>query len=185
MPSQHSNSKRTKRKPKSDKYQEQARRFIRLYFNPNTPAFIHDLLSQWYTDLETLTQVFWNHKSIAEVALPIMLREADERGIDVEALDTGFMSDVVSGYKTSVDGYREPNEPRSDFHSEQAVLERDAHALAHILNSPRIPVEVRNNLAEAIQGYISDLNDDAEYIQAAWPLAMLKKAAEGSGSHES
>jgi hypothetical protein len=84
----------TKRDPLAP-YREQSKRFIKLYFGKDTPEFLHDVLASWYTQLESITQVFWNHKEIAEVALPLMLREAARRGIDVESSKSGLCFEAL------------------------------------------------------------------------------------------
>ncbi len=76
-------------------YRDQARRFIRLYFDEGTPDFVHDLLSSWYNNLENKTQVFWNYREVAEIALPLMLQKAAAMGIDLESRDSDFCFDVL------------------------------------------------------------------------------------------
>lgn len=168
-------------------YRQQAQRFIKLYFGANTPAFVRELLAEWYTQLEGLTNVFWNDRRIAEIAIPIMLRKADSMGLDVEAVDSPFMDgilmDVGLPARSAREAYASEPEPRPDY----AMFERDAEALAQILNSAFIPAAIKNQLGGIVLELSDDFNEAPGVLRAQWPLAMMKYwkgDAEGSGSDE-
>lgn len=66
-------------------YKERARKILDIYFSADTPEFVRDLLSSWLSQLEQETQVYFNVQEIADVALPLMLQEADRRHVAAES----------------------------------------------------------------------------------------------------
>ncbi len=160
-----------------DKYTAQARTFIDLYFGDDTPPFVRDLLSEWYSQLENQTQVFWNDRRIAEIAVPLMLKKADDMGIDVEAKYSDFMDDVAGTWAGSVRRNGDADTYEGMRSAEQLLqydFERDAKAFARLLHSERVPVEVRNNLGDMLSTYTAAFYDSPEALKVSYPLAMQK-----------
>lgn len=160
-----------------DKYRAQARTFIDLYFGDDTPPFVRDLLSEWYSQLENQTQVFWNDRRIAEIALPLMLKKATDMGVDVETLHSCFMSDVVKSWSGSVKGNGGADTYEGMRSAEkllQQEFEKDAEAFARLLHSEHVPVEVRNNLGDMLSTYTAAFYDSPEALKVSYPLAMQK-----------
>lgn len=163
------------------KYRKQARTFIDLYFGASTPDFVHDLLSEWYSQLENETQVFWNDRRIAEIAVPLMLKKAADMGIDAAATCSDFMFDTVDAWRDSVlhktDYYGDDKEhTRKPTEDEilQAELEKDAEAIARITHSPHIPTSFKNRFTEAVTEITNQASDAPEVIRAQWPLAITR-----------
>lgn len=155
------------------KYRQQARVFIRLYFGKDTPEFVRDLLSSWYSNLESETQIFWNVKEVAEVAIPLMLKAADEMGIDVEAPSSLVCVEALQECLAMHKGDTVP-----DFIAErdklQAELEKDAAAIAQLLNSPHTPTEIRNTLSEQVLGFTDFVGETEEVLLVQYPLAVTR-----------
>jgi hypothetical protein len=160
-----------------DKYRAQARTFIGLYFGDDTPPFVRDLLSEWYGQLENKTQVFWNDQRIAEIAIPLMLKKADDMGIDVGTLHSCFMSDVVKSWSGSVGRNGDADTYEGMRSAEQLLtheFERDAEAFARLIHSENVPVEIRNNLGDMLATYTAKFYDSPEALKVSYPLAMQK-----------
>src|SRR5437868_5813190 len=64
-------------------YRKQARKLIDLYFNPDTPPFVEDLLQSFFTRLEDYTQIFWNRRDVLELLLPLWLEDADNEDANI------------------------------------------------------------------------------------------------------
>jgi hypothetical protein len=165
------------------KYRAQAAPIIRILFdvNDDTPDFARDELYQILSELENQTQVFWNTREIAEVAIPWVLRAADQQGIDWQDHNSPFVIEAL-GYKhkTRLDALweerqqtREP-EATSTPRNLQPELEKDAEALARLLNSPYVPEEIKDDLANRFLEFTDDFNLAPEVIKAQYPLAVLK-----------
>jgi hypothetical protein len=184
-----SKSNNTRKRPRSskkiDKYREQARRFIALYFNPKTPAIVRELLSQWYTQLESETQIFWNDKHVAEVAIPIMLREAARLGVDVEDKEGYFCMTAVRETYDYLKDCREHAEEKSSEPSEKQALQhqlmRDAEAIDRLINSGRTPERLRRAMCDALDEIQTGTHDNVDVLRASYPLAVMR---ERSASHE-
>ncbi len=162
-------------------YKEQARTFINLYFGNSTPEFVRDLLKQWYTELESTTQVFWNDKSIAEIALPLMLKKAAAMGVDVENMRTDFMTDVVGtweSFNTPRGGHDEETDQPSGRGVLQSELEKDAIALARILNSPYVPFRVKAALSDEIAEHTARFTHHPAVLKVAYSLGISEYQAE-------
>jgi hypothetical protein len=153
-------------------FREQAEPIIRLYFSDSTPGFVRDLLSSWLSEIENETQVFWNRREILTVALPLMLREADAQGLDVLSRDGGFylsaLRDAAGCIESGIEHKREPTE-REVLERE---LERDAAALARLLNSPHVPKQFKNDLGEIYMSFTTELSEAEDVVKAAWPVAV-------------
>ncbi len=156
----------------TDRHQQQAQRFIKLYFGRETPAFVRDLLSSWLTRMESATQVFFNHKEIAEVALPLMLRKAEQMGIDVESPDSSLCIDALHESLTLNESQAE-YEPPSDRERLINELEADAEAIARIINSPRTPERIKGALSDALLEVTDAFNLAPDVIRAQYSLAVL------------
>ncbi len=63
-------------------YQKKARTYVNIYFNPNTPGYVKDVMSSWFTLLEGRLHMLWEDKQVIEIILPKMLREAERQGIE-------------------------------------------------------------------------------------------------------
>lgn len=78
-------------------YKQDAQKIIALLFDDDgTPGFVTDLLEEWLTELEGRTQVFWNRREIAAVALPLMFQAADEMGIDYMSQSASVVRDAIA-----------------------------------------------------------------------------------------
>jgi hypothetical protein len=174
----------TKRKAKTDglaPYREQARIFINLFFSNKTPAFLRDLLQEWYTELESLTQVFWNDRRIAEIALPLMLKKAADLRIDVEALDTGFMYDVACGFTPTRDNSQHMDDSElSEPYKLHRDLELDAEAVTRLITSPRVPESIKEKLVDRFLEFTDEHSLAPEVIRAKYLLAVASHAEGGS-----
>ncbi len=162
----------TKSKPTTDRYQLQAQRFIKLYFGRDTPAFVRDLLQSWLTQLESRTQVFFNHREIAEVALPLMLRKAERMGIDVENPESSLCIDALHE-STTLNESQAEYEPPSVAEGLVNELEADAEAIARIINSPRTPERIKGALSNALLEVTDGFNFAPDVIRAQYSLAVL------------
>ncbi len=177
-------SKQITRKAKPDAlapYRAQAAIFIRLYFGKDTPAFLRDVLASWYTQLETASQVFWNYREIAEIALPIMLREADRRGIDIESPGSGLCLDALRESLAMRDerGERTPEPSEAQMLQREAQL--DAEAIARIIDSPRVPDSIKEKLIDRFFEFTDDHSLAPEVIRAKFLLAVASQT-EGSAA---
>lgn len=127
--------------------------FINLYFGRNTPGFVRELLAQWDSELESETEVLWNDRRVAEVALPIMLKTAADMGIDVETNGSRFCRQVASEWNGTINCGRDDEDDVSSTLSEhrslEAALLHDAEAINTLLNSAYVPAEVKNKLGDA------------------------------------
>jgi hypothetical protein len=167
----------------TDRFQQQARRFIKLYFGRDTPAFVRDLLADWYTELESVTQMFWNDRRIAEIAVPLMLKSAADMGVDVESIDTRFMSRIAETWSNQLQDYDEL--PRSEPSGLLADLQVDAAAISRILNSATVPEEIKHHLAVRVHEYMDSQSEAPEVIKAQYPLAMIKHLQAEGGKESS
>jgi len=156
----------------TDHPQQQARRFIKLYFGKDTPKLVRDLLQSWLTQLENRTQCFWNHREIAEVALPLMLRKAERMGIDVEGPESPLCIDALNESLTLNESQTE-YEPPSDRERLISELEADAEALARIINSPRTPERIKGLLSDALLEVTDGFNFAPDVIRKQYTLALL------------
>jgi hypothetical protein len=164
-------------------YREQAVPIIRLCFSNSTPAFLRDLLGSWLTVLENELQVFWNRREVLEIALPIMLAEADAQGLDVFSVSGGvFASALRESLDCSETGEAIKREP-----TEREVLERElrreADAFSVLIHSKHLPEDVRINIAEAYD-YITDgYKDEPDAVRVAYVAAVHKLKAAGEGGN--
>jgi len=172
------------------KYRQQAAPIINALFDDDTtPPFIRDLLDEMLTELESATQVFWNHREIAVVALPLMLSEAHRQGID-------FFSERSEIFDNAVINLHQRTQSKMDAptrsESDQLFieLEADAAAVSRILNSPRVPDVIKNDLADRVCELVQHPISDPAVMRVAYPLAVLdlmnkeKAKAEGSAGGE-
>jgi|GEM_PF-3995854 len=168
------------RQPKTNplaKYEAQARPILRMYFAADTPAFVRDLIGSWLGQLENETQVFWNVPEIARVALPLMLRQADRLGLEVEAPSSRVTLDALHETITLND-----RDPLADIKRTEAAhvreqLEADAAAISRLLSSPYAP----DSLKVALHDHYAELTDpetqSPEAVRAVYVPAMLKRLA--------
>jgi hypothetical protein len=101
-----------------------------------------------------------------------MLREADRRGIDVEDPKSDLCLEAFEesvGMNNSYD----VDEPRSERDALQQELEKDADAIARILNSPHTPEEIRDNLANRFLEFTEAENFTPEVTEAKYLAAMM------------
>jgi hypothetical protein len=175
MTKRDSKTKPSVRKERKDPlaiYRQQAAPIVRLYFAGSTPAFVRDLLSSWLTSLENNFQIFWNRREVLEVALPIMLARADEEGLDVFGLNGFYVSALRESIGCIETGEQISREPTAR-EILTAELQRDANALAQLLNSRHIPPAVLDVLSESVLTFMDSHNTQPEVLRAQWPLAVL------------
>lgn len=167
-------AKASKKRNALEPYRQRAAQILNLYFNPRTPAFITDIISSWMTRLENDYQIHYaNSRAVAEVFLPLALQAADTDGVDVEDPHSGLCLEAF-GECVSV------NEPRDRYEREPtarealtAELEKDAAAVARLINSPHVPSSIKNGLADAALTFMDSANEQPEVIKAQWTLAVL------------
>jgi hypothetical protein len=165
------------------KYRNQAAPLIRILFDEDddTPGFMRDDLYEILTELENETQIFWSTKEIAEVAIPLLLQAAEQQGIDWQDHNSPFVTETLSSkHKTRLDALweerqqtREP-EATSAPHNLQVELAQDGEALARLLNSPHLPEQIKDDLANRFLEFTDGFNLAPEVIKAQYPLAILK-----------
>jgi hypothetical protein len=155
---------RTKKQDPLAPYRKQAAPIIRILFDEDddTPDFVVNELQEILTDLESATQVFWNTKEIAVVAIPLMLQAADRRGIDIFNSHSSFVSQSLGGMyrRDCADDVPE----LSDFRRLQSDLEADAEAMSRVIRSPHTPTHIVELLTDAVNDVV--YNADAESSRA-------------------
>ncbi len=117
MPTKKSTPKRKARATKADSlapFKEQAAPIIKLLFDGKAPEFVSDLLHDWLTELENRTQVFWNTRAVCEIALPLMLREADRMGLELVSPDSDFIEDIADIWSRRLTFNRENREESTE-----------------------------------------------------------------------
>jgi hypothetical protein len=174
-------SKGKKKQSKSDPltlYKRDAKQIISMLYEQDTPDFILDVLQGWLTELENTTQVFWNHRQILEVALPLMLQAADEMGIDYLDKDSNFnfnvAQTVAAELRDSRDYKLSCNEEPTELDIVRREIEADAEALARILNSSRVPDAIKTPLEEAYLIFADDFNIAPATVRAQYARAALE-----------
>jgi hypothetical protein len=161
------------------RYRKQSDIIIKMLFDDDdTPDFIQDLLTDWLTELENQTQVFYNHREIAVVALPLMLKAADEMELKPMSQGSPVFLDAIA----SLHGRREVdrserleeilNTPERQLRRE---LEKDAEAIARIINSPHVPDSIKNAVSEFTLEITDSVNEHPAVIRVQYPLAILSQ----------
>jgi hypothetical protein len=161
-------------------YRQQAATFIRLYFSASTPSFIKDVISSWLTGLENELQVFWNHRAVLEIALPIMLRQADRDGVDVLSVDGSVCAQALHESISLARSHEQYNRVRSDDEIMHAEIARDAAAVAQLLNSPHVPDHIKDVLANRVLDFTDSFNLAPEVIRTQYTLAAMQHATEAN-----
>ncbi len=163
-------------------YREQAAPIIRLYFGKDTPDYISDLIADWCNELESKTQVFWNVEAICEVWLPCALKEAARMGIDPFSSGSEFLEDVAETWSErlsfNLDYGKDEDEktPWDKTKDLRAKLERDADAIAHIMNSPTVPADIKNGLGDPLSDYTDGcIAESPEVLRVSYPLSVLER----------
>jgi hypothetical protein len=185
----------TPRRKKTDpltKYRKLAAPLIRMLFDTadDAPAFMRDQLFELLTDLESETQVFWNVKEIAVVAIPLMLQAADKRGIDWQDARSPFIVRTLRGmYNCYFDDNDDLNytPPEDEDAKLKAELLLDAQAIAHLLNSPTVPESIKSKLCDRTLEAMDGHAIDPEVIRVQYPralLASIKELQKGDASDE-
>jgi hypothetical protein len=168
-------------------YREQAAIYIKLYFGKNTPAFVRDVISSWLTRMETETQIFWNQRAVLEVALPLMLREAERMGVGVDnpkdELCLDALHESIAVHQERHASEHIPEEEESVELDEQEITAWKARAVFDLIQNPEI--------TEGFKDAVSDILDKVhpwhtwETFRVAWPLALRlldeEKKGEGKG----
>lgn len=95
-------------------FKAQAAPIIELLFDGKAPEFVSDLLHDWLTELENRTQIFWNTRAVCEIALPLMLREADQMGLELESAGSSFIEDIAATWSQRLTFNRENREERAE-----------------------------------------------------------------------
>jgi len=168
-------------------YRQQSERILAMLFDDEgTPPFIRDLLFEMLNELESETQVFWNHRQVAAVALPIMLQTAHAQGTDFFAERSEIFSAAAFNLRQQIENPYPPAETRDEYTRLYDELEADAAALSRILNSPRVPESIKGDLADTVIELVKHPVHDPAVLRVAYPLAVLdamkKEKAEAEGS---
>lgn len=78
--------------------------------------------------------------------------------------------------------YRAMRAGEQDEPTEREILMReiegDAEAIARIVNSPRVPDEVKQQFSQNVLTFTDDYNEAPEVIREQWTIAALKFCAE-------
>jgi hypothetical protein len=170
--------KKTRQPDPLKAYKADAKQIISLIYEQDTPKFILDILQEWLTGLENETQVFWNHRPILEIALPLMLREADESGIDYLGSDSRFNVAILQTVAAEQRDRRELREETTEEEILYREIQRDAEAIARIIKSPRVPEEIKVDLSNRFFEEAGSFSLAPEVIREQWTLAALKFCAE-------
>lgn len=163
------------------RFKQRADEIARLYFDPQTPDFIRDVIGSWLTQLENELQIFWNHPDVMRAALPLMLQKAEAVGLDAESAGSSITLDALHETVGVEETRRAISGPRSERDTLREELEADAAALARLLNSPYFPADIKHQLGSAVLELTDGFNEHAEVIKTQWPLAMRNRIAEKSG----
>jgi hypothetical protein len=161
-------------------FRQQAATFIRLYFSASTPPFIRDVISSWLTGLENETQIFWNRREVLEVALPLMLQQADRDGVDVLNVDAQLCQQSLSESVDVARSHQLLNRVHSDDEILHAEIARDAAAVAQLLNSPHVPDHIKDVLANRVLDFTDSFNLAPEVIRTQYTLAAMQHATEAN-----
>jgi hypothetical protein len=157
-------------------YRAQSERILAMLFDDDsTPAFMRDLLSEMLSELESETQVYWNRREIAAIALPYMLEEAHAKGIDFFSERSEIFSAAAYNLRQRIE---HPDAPPSEFEVVSDAMEADAAAIYRILHSPHIPEMVKRDLGDRVCELDLHPIDNAAVFRVAWPLAVLKAMKE-------
>ncbi len=160
-------------------YRQQANRIIAMmYADESTPDFIIDLLEEWLSELESTTQVFWNRREIAVVALPLMFQAAAEMGIDYMARGNEEITTAMSNLHTRREAANESPAALAlnQIDQERREVEADADAIARIVNSPRVPEAIKEALHARVLEIMDDVDSAPEVLRVQWPLALRHAA---------
>ncbi len=146
-----------------------------------TPPFVRDLWHEYLSELESESQIgYWSDRRIAAVALPLMLQELDRQGVDYFAERNSVAADAFG----NLHGRAQDENPYAAARIERASTfeeyQRDAEAVARILNSPRLPEHIKQPLADAIKALVPHPVADAATLRVALPFAL--RAAEKEGA---
>ncbi len=168
-------------------FRQQSERIIGMLFDDeSTPPFLRDLLFEMLNELETETQIFWNCREVAAVAVPRMLKAAQEQGLDFFAERSEIFNAAAYNIRQRAENpYPSPSPSESErLHDE---LEADAAALSRLLKSPHVPHAIQTALSDTVCEFISHPVSDPAVMRVAYPHAVLdamKTAKERSGSDE-
>ncbi len=168
-------------------FRKQSKQILTMLDDESTPAFIRDLLYEMLNELESETQVFWNHREVSAVALPIMLQTAHAQGTDFFAERSEIFSAAAFNLRQQIENPYPPAEPRDEYARYYDELEADAAALSRILNSPRVPDSIQSALSDAVCELIPHPVTNPAVMRVAYPLAVseaMKKKKEGSAVNE-
>jgi hypothetical protein len=102
-----------------------------------------------------------------------MLQEAARLGIDVEQAGAKLCMDALHEtitVQTSGDGLRPPTAAELL----RREIEKDAEAIAQIINSPHVPEAIKHALSERVLEYMDSFNEHADVLRAQLPLAVLR-----------
>jgi hypothetical protein len=191
-PTRAKSSTSSRKKTDPPKYRKLAAPLIRIMFDDDddTPAFVRSEVTELLTELENSTQVFWNERAIAEVAIPLMLQTAEAMGIDWQGAGSHFVTEALGGmYRRMRDCSDVPQyEPPEDEDTQlKAELLLDAQAIAHLLNSPTVPESIKSKLCDRTLEAMDGHQLDPEVIRVQYPralLASIKELQKGDASDE-
>lgn len=168
------------------KYRAQAAPLLRIMFDKSdgTPDFMRDEVYEILTELENATQVFWNTREIAEVAVPLMLQATDQMGINWQDHDSAFVTEALGDLYNRRRKYERPHpdESRDELREE---LEADAEAIARIMHSPHVPASLKNNLGDVLTEILNEcLSTEPEVLRMTYPLAVMRRKKEEEADGE-
>jgi hypothetical protein len=168
------------------KFRRRSNIILDIFFDERTPRFVRDLLASWLARLENETQIYAaNSRAIASVQLPLMLAEAERMGLDAEAPDS---TPALEAFAESM-GLNESRERYTPKPSERdlllAELEKEAAALALLLNSKHLPSGIRTTLGVAAANLLGCVSEEPGTIRAAYPLAILLREEKGARDENS
>jgi hypothetical protein len=154
-------------------FRQQSERILALCFDDDsTPDFIRDLTFEMLSELEGETQVYWNRREIAAVAIPRMLKAAHEQGIDFFSERSEIFNAAAFNLRQRADS--RITAPPSESEQLQDEMEADAAAIIRILHSPHVPEMVKRDLGDRVCELDLHPTDNAAVFRVAWPLAVLK-----------
>jgi hypothetical protein len=180
-------AKRSKQSDSLAPFQKEAATLINILFDDDhgLPDFVVDEITELLTELEGETQTMWNNRAIMQEALPRMLKDAAEKGIDWRTRNSSFVNlHLGSLYATRretafEDRVEEETETARAAKHEAREAQLDGEAIARLISSPRVPDSIKEKLVDRFLEFTDDHSLAPEVIKAKYLLAIASHA-EGS-----
>jgi hypothetical protein len=118
-----------------------------------------------------------------EVALPIMLQQADRDGVDVLNVDGQLCAQALGESVSVARSHELLNRVYSDDDILHAEIGRDAEAFARLINSRHLSQDIRSHIASVYDELTDIAMNNPDVIKAKYTAAMLEHA-EGSAENE-